>query len=605
METINKRRLDTEPHQFNPDICIENTKQSTNADVFEMFGDRISLAEKFLSQELLPATQAGNVQLQSINDHFGEIKADFSVESSNHEAVIADFGKEIFEEAKKHSLDEELLEISMLEIHVDAFSVQQITTGVKSNLGPLVHQGWRIYPNSYDEAILVIYEPGKPYRPDFKVVNLTALHKENPDFVENKVRELYKAGLEDKLETSITYNLGVHNVDEAQIIPSYVSELTTCDKVELDNIQRLLTIISQNEEGDSSKILRLIQRLDQTDFKIPNDSRYVKLNAYLEHKALCTSESTEAVAKSRDEIRVINRLRATNPNRPAVQIVIEGQETFKNPIFHTPEFIDNAISIESEASHTDKDFVSLIAHTSKREKSLATTQKYLKRRTPKSYQHIEKFKVALGNSPLDRPNFDEFLKDAVSKFSIELGSKLANYGINSLEDAEKVIAQSLYAKTTMLTDVNKWVWKDDGRYQVNLRDTLLYLALKTVQQNSIHPSTRAGADQVVGWLKDKYVAKIENSKQKIAELDLRKKNSHRLMRNLNIPRQQMDKLVNHVKEEKTGIHQRYDHVKFGVLYKILIYSKQGLVDLDSKATKAVLNALYPSIKDEEWGLLKY
>jgi hypothetical protein len=211
-------------------------------------------------------------------------------------------------------------------------------------------------------------------------------------------------------------------------------------------------------------------------------------------------------------------------------------------------------------------------------------------------------------------NFDEFFRDTVSQFSMNLGSSLLNYGIKSLDDAEKVVSQSLYTKAYRLTGNSKWVTKEDRRdpYRPHvdikdegLRDTILYLAVKTVQQNATSASTRAGADQVIGWLREKYTSKVDSSVKRIAEYDLRKKDTRKLMHKLGIPKHQITRLVDHVKREKLGKYQTYDYSKFGVLYRTLVYAKQGLVNLESKATKAVLTALYPNIKEEDWGLLKY
>lgn len=617
MESITTQpNLEAKEPIFDRNLCIEASKQAIDSRVFDCYGDGVSLAEKFIPNEVLPGGQDGHIRLRSIDDNLDQIKAKFSLESDTYAEVVLNFGQKMLAEAIKHNLVENL-EANQLEQFVGKHSAERINTDTSSKFGMLVSRGWQVYSNRQGQAVLILYEPKKEensHLPTFRTVNLDALYKEVPDFVENNVRSLYRAGFEGKLVNIITYNLAAHDLKNSGLVPEYIAALAKSGETEIEKVKILMRLIVENEEGGSQMVYQFLKRLsDQTYAKIPNDDRNMYLDYYFAHLATCPAETDEVRAIARDRMNVLVHLKTINYSARS-GIIVEGQETLQNPILHTPEFIEDVIRIEGNTLKKSKDFLQFINRTSSRRRSIEPTLKDLRRRMFRLYQFIERFKAALGESALGGSNFDEFFKEMVSRFSMDLGSSLPNYGIKSLDDAEKVVSQSLYPNAYRLAGNSEWVTevdrRDPNRPQVNirdegLRDLLLYLAIKTAQQNSMSDSIRAGADKVIGWLKNKYAHKVEGSEQRLREYDLREKNIRKLMRKLGIPKHQISRLVKHVKKEKSGKYQTYDYSKFGVLYRTLVYSKQGLIDLESKAIEAVLKALYPNIKEEEWGLLKY
>lgn len=594
--------------KFDKQLCIEVTLRGVTPDLYDYIGDRISLAKKFLPDEILPSVQVGSFQLKTVNEKFDELKANFLIRSGNQEQTISEFGTKVLEEAAMRNLDQDV-DITQLSELVNEVSIQQISADLSSGFGSLKSRGYQVYPNKNDEAVLVVLGERDSI---FRVVNLDILNEENPEFVKTEVSKLFLAQAEGKLENNVTYNLAMHNINEDELVPDFISELANLDEKDLMGVQNFLALVAQNEDEGSQRVYNFISSLQRRFINIPDDGRTIPLDSHLSHLSICPSESAEVRAVSRDRLNTISQIRVTDYSRSHSQTILEGQEVFRNPILHTPDFIDDAIAIENETSKKDHDFLKLINQTLGKLRGIESTQKELKRRMPKVHQLIERFKVALGDSSLDGSNFDEFIKDAVSKFSMELGSSLSNYGIKSLDEAEKVISQSLYTKAYKITGKNEWIWKEDRhdpyRPQVNikdeqLRDVLLYVAVKTVQQKATNASTRAGANQALNWIKDKYTVKVGNSDKKLKEYDLRKKYSRKLMHQLGISKYQITRLVNHVKQDKMGKFQSYDYSKFGILFRTLIYSKQGLVDLDSKAFKSVLTALYPSITADEWKML--
>lgn len=114
------------------------------------------------------------------------------------------------------SQTQQLLDISP---HIDL--AESVTEGYHT----FGYTGWGVFPAKPDHAPVCLVPHAEGDNITFSVIHIDALHSADPEFVRSQMTHYLEAQALGSMANSVAYDLDLHRVPEAQLLPSFADDI--------------------------------------------------------------------------------------------------------------------------------------------------------------------------------------------------------------------------------------------------------------------------------------------------------------------------------------------------------------------------------------------
>lgn len=513
------------------------------------------------------------------------------------------WGPKVLVRAKELELTQTLTPDQAKEI-LSVRSSYNLEESVEYEYGGFKYKGWEVFPGKNEEPILLVPN-NEQNRLRFDVVNLDELYKLEPEYLKGLIKEYEIAWMKESLSNRIDYNINLHALDEAELIPDFIREIAEIKddrkrKAEVASIVNSLEMFATLNPDYQNLLFGFVKNLTDKSVAIDEGGRSIYVMAYLKDRIECPAYDQESRLRAAKYMGILEDIKKANIKFPETK-----QKLFldikENPGLFVTSGENYGKRIKKEKL---EDAVALVIFDKVKGQTYDEVLQTLKDDFPGYYETLEKFKNWMGTDVLNRQlNFDVALENATRYY-------YPNREVN-LEEIYDNFRKVLAGKMWQTKGNFEGVWKSEswelnGKVSISnphLEAVLPLLVLKSYESHLNPGPSKAQRVQecakAMDTLRQNLSKKLDISIQSIEDLEKAQAEFNKFKRKLGITDQEITRLENlsTEKSSKTLEVDRFNSQTFTNLFNILVLHKEGKIDLKSKIFVNFLKKLLPNSKD--------
>ena len=463
-----------------------------------------------------------------------------------------------------------------------------------------------MFPSEDDnKPVLLVPTKSEEGQASFDIVRLDDLYGRDPEFLRQQIIEYEEKYAMDSLASSVTCNLNLHQVSKEELIPEYMREVAQIADpeqraTEVRSMQAFLNRMVKLGYGYQGAVYGFNQELSRIR-PLGNGYSY-DIQSYLGHMARCPTQTEEAGQRSINLIKVYNDFLSVDYNvapfdrqtdDPVIRVLQE-------PARYIPVYLDQAEEERVADREQDQKVIAFIAKT-RGITDQAQLLKALQQELPEFHGTLVRFQEWLGVDYFNKSNFDELILRSADAISID-DEKF------DLKQVHKTIIEKLALERFSVKGEFEGVYIDtQTSYLINphLEAILPLLVIKSAQSKAEEKK----GDRIMA---DRYERKVQHcqrltdslgqsyeEKSKRADENIRKVRKYRediakFKSQIGITDEEIANLIELTKKEDRDddFGPEIDSYLYTGLFNALVLSKQGIVDMQSPAFKALLKSLF-------------